>query len=164
MGIFVRHDEHVVSDLRHLYLASREYRVVAKNVHSSLKYSSWFWQVVVLGLQMLEFESCIRKSVRVRPLLSYHYLPLSSVKMLSRCIRTVHWQTRLYNHWVSFLAQQAVKSMYLIGRAGVHYQDYHAAMSNQPHLSQQLLVKFMCLLIATTLMQSFNFIFPHSHW
>ena len=32
----------------------------------------------------------IRKPVRVRPLLSYHYLPLSSVKMLSRCIRMVH--------------------------------------------------------------------------
>ena len=36
----------------------------------------------------------IRKPVRVRPLLSYHYLPLSSVKMLSRCIRMVHQQTQ----------------------------------------------------------------------
>jgi len=37
-------------------------------------------------------------------------------------------------------------------------------MSGQPCLSQQPLVMFMSLLIATTLMQLFNSDFPHSHW
>ena len=84
----------------------------------------WSWCSLHVPLWVVSVGSLIRKSVRVRPLLSYHYLPLSSVKILSRCIRMVHWQTRLYNHRVSFLARQAVKSMYLIDRAGTRYQDY----------------------------------------
>lgn len=43
------------------------------------------------------------------------------------------------------------------------YWGYHATMSSHPCLSQQLLVRFMSLLIATTLTQSFDSDFPHSH-
>ena len=39
---------------------------------------------------LLNVDADIRKPVRVRPLLSYHYVPLSSLKLLSRCIRMIH--------------------------------------------------------------------------
>ena len=48
------------------------------------------------------------------------------------------------------------------GRDCTSYQGCHAMMSSQPRLSQQSLVKFMGLLITTTLMQLFNSDFPHS--
>ena len=48
------------------------------------------------------------------------------------------------------------------GRDRTSYRGCHAATSSQPRLSQQPPVKFMGLLIATTLMQLFDSDFPHS--
>jgi len=176
--------------------------------------------------------------VRVRPLLSYHYLPLSYLKLLPRCTRMIHWKTKLCNHCMSFLAWKVIESMYLLiwdtikavmrkdnyhvtidrlhhspqlpvelthiikaamlwclvslvfhnscwwglrafsslppwcnrstltfliaaGRDHTSYRGCHAVTSSQPHLSQQPPVKFMGLLIATTLTQSFDSDFSH---
>jgi len=53
--------------------------------------------------------------VRIRSLLTYHYLQLSAIKLHPRCIRMIHWKTKLYNHWVSLEAWTTPKVWWTFG-------------------------------------------------
>ena len=52
--------------------------------------ATWMARVLKAEESQIILAIDIRKSVRVRPLLSYHYLPLSYLKLLPRCTRMIH--------------------------------------------------------------------------
>ena len=104
----------------------------------------------------------IKKSVRVRSLLTYHYLQLSAIKLHPRCIRMIHWKTKLYNHWVSLEAWTTPKVRWTFGGTTIPSQAGIPAFRYNRKVHVVRTTTPLCLTIFKFHLWSFSFL-PSSH-